>query len=221
MDETDNLPVTGMAEVNYRNSPKELTEFDWNYMCLPRALRDVDPRQVVKELWNPLIKYMGPPLKPGISRRVEAGQGLLLYGSQGIGKTSIAAIIAIRARSWRHSVYWTTYSAIRKCRRDGGFFDPDDETTPLERAQTVDLLVLDNLTEIDLTDKYYGEGELLHLLKVRSDIRRPTVITTRMLSRVRFMTTLVESIPGLIPFPVKGPNRVAAANSEFHKQLFG
>jgi len=202
------------------SKPRKLEAIDFERMRIPREHWRASMSEVLESYRAPLERYMGEPPCERLDRRARDGEGLLLYGEAGTGKTSIAAIVARRMRAWRHSVFFTTAVDLRAGRRHGHVFDADDGTSIWDRARTVDVLVLDDITEADLADRYYGEAALLAMLRERAASRRVNIVTTRLDVMHGFVQSLLSTVARLAPFGVEGENRTYGGNRDLYRDLF-
>ena len=216
---------TGAATTNYRARPRHLSREDLKRVGLPESFWRVSLKGVPEAYVQPLKRYMmhtsDDTLCTLLCERVRSGQGLLIYGDPGVGKSSVAALIARRARAWRFTVYFTTATALREGRRGGYLFDSEEDRTVWDRAHEVDLLIMDDVTEQDLADRYYGQEELLSLLRVRAENDKTNIVTTRLPSSHAFVAELQSSVPGMGPFPMRGENRIRQQNADLYADLFG
>lgn len=104
------------------------------------------------------------------------GMGLALAGPPGVGKTSLASIIARELRIRGFSVFFTTTWDLREAIRSRAVFDAEQPV--VERVRTVDVLILDNLRAEDATDHFLGRRVLEENLVARANSARPTILTT-------------------------------------------
>jgi DNA replication protein DnaC len=134
-----------------------------------------------------------------IKRVVENNKGLLLYGPPNSGKTRIASMVAKAARSWKFTVFYTMIWELRECVRSRIPFD--DETSIMDRCREVDVLVLDGLSEEDITDKLISLRSIEQLIQYRGQRGRITILTTRY-SREEMKSTpkLKDFVRGTEPY---------------------
>jgi DNA replication protein DnaC len=112
-----------------------------------------------------------------INSNYKDGYGLRLYGDPGVGKTSIAALIAKEARSWKYTVYFMMIWEMREAIRSRIQFE--DQKSILDRCREVDVLVLDGFVEEDIDERLVNARMLEQLITYRGQRGRLTVITTR------------------------------------------
>lgn len=162
-----------------------------------------------KALWGAQFKYVQPSAKvwlrnylTDLKEYMTKGTSLVIIGDEGVGKSCIASLIARYVRSHAHSVYWTTAWRYREDRRSRARFD--DELSVLERVQTVDLLVIDDLEEEDLEDRYYGLNELRSLMAQRDQERKSTVVTSRLPLGDPEYVRLISSMTRRVVMTVEG-----------------
>jgi len=113
-----------------------------------------------------------------IEDMMDRGEGLLLWGENGHGKTSAAVIIAMEARRRGASVLFVQAETLRQSTLEGTMFS--DERTLIERAREVDLLVLDDLGKEHAGESGYTERLFENLIRVRSAGKRVTLVTTNL-----------------------------------------
>lgn len=109
---------------------------------------------------------------------LRAGTGLHLYGDNGTGKTSIAALVAMEAMRLGGKVLFATAEELCRAAIEGTPFDENE--TLLERARSVDLLVVDDLGKEHRGDSGFFQRTLEGLIRYRASRRLAVVITTNM-----------------------------------------
>jgi DNA replication protein DnaC len=112
-----------------------------------------------------------------LEHNLKHGYGLILSGTNGTGKTHLAAAVARAALKITPLVMFITAKDLIGSIIDKKFFDGD--ITILRAAETRDLLIAD-----DLDKEYRGSGSgfaelnLENLLRIRVAHKRATIITT-------------------------------------------
>lgn len=106
----------------------------------------------------------------------EDGMGVLLWGPNGTGKTSMAAIVAKEYRRRFCTVLFLEAAALKSLVKSKDLFDEDE--TYWQRAKEVDVLVLDDLCKGVQDTKGFGEQVLDELLRARNANQLVTIITT-------------------------------------------
>lgn len=140
------------------------------------TLENFDPGQMPKLLsaLQKTIAYIaGWPHKGD-----REGLGLLLTGSNGVGKTHLAVAVLIKLLETRgvRGQFWDFHELIREIR---GSYDPETKTTELQVLEPVvetPLLVLDDLGAWKMTD--WMNDTLFYILNSRYLAQRATIITT-------------------------------------------
>lgn len=113
-----------------------------------------------------------------IDEMLDRGDGLLLWGDNGHGKTSAAVVVAKEARRRGASVLFITAEQLRKASFGDMMFT--DEKTLFYRANEVDMLVIDDLGKEYSGDSGYTERVFEALIRERAASKRVTIITTNM-----------------------------------------
>jgi len=212
---------TGAATTDYRAEPMRLTRGELTRVGIPTPLQGVRLRDVSTPAKESLERYVGRGKSEDLKERLAEGVGLWIHGQAGVGKSSVAAIVARRARAWRFRVHMVGVSVWREARRGGVVYDVDLDQSVVDRCIEVDLLVLDGLTASDLEDRYHGEEALLSLLRARSEARKATLVTTSLPLTHPFAQRVIRGVQGLVPLEVSGSNRIYDHNRGLYGRLFG
>jgi DNA replication protein DnaC len=115
-----------------------------------------------------------------IKANILLGRGMYFSNQPGRGKSGAAAIVAKCALSNRFSVLWLESSMVmvhkNSLYNDDGPTMFDEHQTMYERAETCDLLILDELFVGTSKNDYYVEK----LIRTRIDAKKATIITSNM-----------------------------------------
>lgn len=189
---------------------------DFERMNLPQAYWRAKVRYVPDSVRGDVVRYLHK-----LDTMVSQGVGLLLVGLPGRGKTGIGALVAKEARARGYTAYFTSVWELREMIRARIRFD--DDQSVMQRAQEVDVLILDDLREDDVTQKWFGRAEVEALIASRAAGRKLTVLTTQLPPR-----DLKEQLPGLmdsaagcmVTVPVEGPNMREDRKQELRRLVF-
>lgn len=117
-----------------------------------------------------------------MSEVIRRGYGLLIWGKNDTGKTSVASIVAMEARRMGHTVLFLRVNEYLTGTVNGAVFN--DAMTLAERSRSVDLLVLDDLgkeqVNLNGTGAISGLAIIEDLLRDRYGAEKSTIITTNM-----------------------------------------
>jgi len=113
-----------------------------------------------------------------IEDMMDRGEGLLLWGPNGHGKTSAAIIVAMEARRRGASVLFVQAETLRASVLDKTMFS--DEKSIMKRAKEVDFLVFDDLGKEHTGETGFAERIFENLIRERSAHRRVTLVTTNL-----------------------------------------
>lgn len=133
----------------------------------------------------------------------ERGVGLLLWGANGVGKTSIAVVLGKEYRRRGHSLLFLEAAEIKGAVINSEMFD--EEQTLWERAKSVDVLMIDDLGKGVQDSTGFGARVLDELIRHRNANKRVTFITTNMTLKLledELKASTMHSLKECI-FPVK------------------
>lgn len=164
-----NIPFRVVTDSKRRS----LDPDDFRRMNLPPEFWRVSTDKVPEGAQEPVNNYLSQA-----STLVNEGVGFVLSGDAGVGKTSIAALLAAEARRLGFTAFFTTVSDLREMIRNRIAFDPT--ASVLERCRDVRLLILDNLRPEDAREHPFDAAALEGLLESRVQWNRATILTTRM-----------------------------------------
>ncbi|MFA4971192.1 MAG: ATP-binding protein [bacterium] len=160
---------------------RKLTEEDLRRMRVPRRYWSVRGDEISDEAGRAggisaraaVRSYMGQ--LPEMRRR---GVGLVLWGTNGTGKTSIAVFIAMEFRRRGNPVLYAEAADLKRLIVEREMFDEDQ--TFWDRALNVDVLVLDDLGKGTQDSTGFGARIIDELIRHRNANRLVTIITTNM-----------------------------------------
>jgi len=158
---------------------RKLTKDDLVRMRLPKRYWNVDCDGVSDIADERESKSPRDILKSYIRKMEdmrEQGLGMLLWGANGTGKTSMAAIIAKEFRRRFSTVMFIEAASLKSLVISKDHFDEDD--TYWDRAMKVDVLVLDDLGKGTLDRTGFGERLFDELIRTRNANQLVTIITT-------------------------------------------
>jgi len=182
-----------------------------------------------KEFWRAKVQQVSASVQPAVERyllrireMVAKGAGLLICGDSGVGKTSVAALIAKESRARGYVTFFVGIWELREAIRSRVMFD--DGVSILDRCREVDVLILDGLREDDAKELYLGERTLEELISYRKARHRVTIVTTCM-----SMRDISAALPGfynatvgaLVPLLIAGENKKIRAHEDLVKEILG
>lgn len=150
-----------------------LTQAHVERMRIPRRFWSVRFDQVPVDIRTDIENYLRR-----LDEHLDQGDGLLFWGANGVGKTSAAVFIALEVRRRGASVLFSTAEGLRQATLDRESFD--DDQTVLERARSVDFLVIDDLGKEHPGETGFTERFFENLIRERSATQRATVVTTNL-----------------------------------------
>lgn len=141
---------------------------------IPRRYWDVRLPNVVPSARETIRMYL-----VDIVRHYASGTGLLVWGANGCGKTSVAVLVAMEAMRHGGTSLFVTAEELRQAKIDAVMFDA--ETTLYDRALAVDFLIVDDMGKEHRGQSKWAERMLEQLFRQRSGEMRPTIVTTNIL----------------------------------------
>jgi DNA replication protein DnaC len=151
------------------NNP--LNEADFIRMRVPRHLWEATLAKVPESVRESVAGYLR-----NIRKAKDGGGSLLVYGKPGVGKTGVAVVVLKEARAWGYTTYTTTTAELREAIRAHTTYDY--ETSVYSWCQTVDFLVLDDVSSTDATEKFFTLSDIRGLLLSRQDRGLITLVTS-------------------------------------------
>lgn len=208
---------------------RKLVKEDLERMRLPKRYWESDINMVSEfsdksEVVSPLV-YVSKYIKR-MDEMWKNGFGLLLWGSNGNGKTSAAAVIAKEYRRRLKTVLFIEVARIKDLVVSKEYFDEDE--TYWDRARTVDVLILDDLGKGVTDDKGFGKRLIDELIRTRNASKLITIITTNVvckgkdekLSYILKSSTMHSLKEHTMPIHFRGPDmrdRTPDAVKSFYK----
>jgi DNA replication protein DnaC len=113
-----------------------------------------------------------------LDEHLDQGDGLLFWGANGTGKTSTAVLVALEVRRRGASAFFITAESLRQAVLQKEVFDQDQLV--IERARSVDFLVLDDLGKEHPGETGFTERLFENLVRERSAAQKATIVTTNL-----------------------------------------
>jgi DNA replication protein DnaC len=138
------------------------------------------------------------------------GLGLLLFGPYSAGKTGAGVIILKAFLSVGRTCLFLAARDVCHAKINNVIFDDDSDMTLIDRAETVNCLLLDDLGDEPESKSDYVPATIEGLVRTRSDNKKVTVITTNLSReglREKYGDSFVAVLNGcVIPVGVVGYN---------------
>lgn len=151
---------------------RELKALDYKLMAMPEKFRRTQPGRVNEQIRDRVKRLIW--LTPEMYVR---GANMLIFGSPGVGKSSVASLFARSFRAHRIPSFWKTTWQIREHNRERERFGEEQDLSMMQRVRAVEVLVIDDLRD-DPMDVWFSLTDLVNLVKVRHESLRPTIITS-------------------------------------------
>lgn len=181
---------------------RKLTAEDMARMNVPEGLWRTRLQWVPKSIFAALQNYC-----ENFNVMAEKGAGLLLWGHEGVGKSGAATVVAKEARARGYTVFYTSIVELREAVRERRLFD--ESSSVLERCRDVDVLILDNLQESDVSEPHVNLAVVEDLLVGRGAKLKISILTTRIpfTELAARHESFVRTVSGyVVPMHVDGPD---------------
>jgi DNA replication protein DnaC len=167
-----------------------------------------------RRFWEASFDRIDPGVQPvvrnylkDLDTMLDNGDGLLLWGENGRGKTSIAAFVAKEVRRTGASVLMSTAASLLDSRLQK---TEVDDGLLVDRARSVDFLLIDDMGREPARKSGFSDRFFENLLRERGANRLTTWITTNMgrdgLAE-RYKHSMMEVLKELVvPVKVEGDN---------------
>lgn len=179
-----------------------------------------------ERFWDTSFAQIDPDLQPVIESylrkiddHLDKGEGLMLWGKNGTGKTSAATVVAKEVRRRGASVLYVTAERLRQSVLEKEMFDGDQLL--VDRARRVDFLLLDDLGKEHSGSTGFSERLFEDLVRERSSQKRAIFLTTNQDTKEmvdHYKVSMIEVLKEtVVPVRVQGPNRRNDAQVEMRK----
>ena len=199
---------------------RELTETDLMHMNLPKRFWGATIERVTTQ-GKPCAQAIVYSYLEQVDELLDRGVGLLLWGDNGRGKTSIMSLIGKEAKRRGRSVFFYESAALKADTINKTMFS--DTTSVIDRARECDVLLLDDLGKGVQDSTGFGARLLDELVRYRYARQKVTCITTNMTpSALRDelkMSTLHTMKECLLPLKVEGIDHREAEAAEIMNLL--
>jgi DNA replication protein DnaC len=201
-----------LADVERMRVPRRYWKASWD-LVLPL---DAEHREAVG-------RYMR-----SIVANVKKGWGLHLWGPNDTGKTAVSCLVLMEARRWGFSGLFVRSPKLRQVIINSQKFD--DSHSWLQRAERVDVLVIDDLGKEYRGDSSFAERMIEGLIRERQGSNKVTILTTNLAGRSHgskgesledmYQESMLRVMKASIyPQPVKGHNYREAEEAELRSAM--
>lgn len=196
---------------------RSLTETDLERANIPPAYWRMKLDGVLPRYRKNVYHYLRT-----IEDRIRFGDGILIYGNPGVGKTAISTLIVKEAIARGYKAYFTSIWDMRDHLKERTYFS--DDLSVMARARSVDVLVLDDLRSSDIGNRWFGREDITSLLLYRSSGNLPTIVTTS-----ETPVSIKENYPELVTrlsdrlatLVVRGEDRRLSNREELNRRVLG
>lgn len=168
----ETMPAIMPVESRWRRRD-HLEDGDFRLMRLSKKLSEARVRFVQDETARNAVTNFCK----NIVKCVTGGYGFVISGDPGVGKSCAASIIAMEARRWTFTVGVFSHEEMQEFMFNDREFN--DSMSMLDRARSVDLLLLDNFNEDFIADNRFGPLQMEKLIARRQNDVKSTLLTTR------------------------------------------
>ena len=187
---------------------KPLTESDMGRMRVPKRYWECSFEEV-SDNGELSPKHIAKRYLSKLREMMTRGIGILLWGPNGRGKTGVAVVVCKEARRRGYTVLFSECGDLKRCVIERIAFDEDQSM--LDRARSVDLLVLDDLGKGVQDRTGFGARLLDELIRHRNANQLATIITTNMdleqLAEELKASTMHSLKECIIPAEIEGCDR--------------
>jgi DNA replication protein DnaC len=185
-------------------------------MRIPRRFWETSVDRIPESAHDRVFGYC-----KAMGRMLDDGVGYLFWGPNGVGKTSAAVFLAMEARRHGAPVLFVNAESLRSGVLEKQAFR--DDVTLIDRARTVDVLVIDDLGKEHPGQTGFTERLFENLFRERSAARKTTFVTTNMSIeklRERYKPSMLEVMKETCyPVQVEGPSQRDDAPGEIRERL--
>lgn len=189
---------------------RELTHEDLERMRIPRRYWGASMEEVSRTEHRDSPHRIVSKYVRDMAWMRENGVGLLLYGPNGLGKTCAAVVIGKEYRRRGATVMFLAAAHIKEAVINRERFD--EHQTLMERAKSVDVLLLDDLGKEIEDSTGFGKRTLDDLVRSRAASSKVTFITTNMkpgpqLTEALKNSTMHSLKETIMPVMFEGPDQ--------------
>ena len=192
-----------------------LTQSHIDRMRIPERFWFVGFDGVIPEARTFVDRYL-----KNLDDNLDRGEGLLMWGPNGTGKSSCAVLVGFEVRRRGATVFFVTAERLRASVLEKEMFD--DQFTLMERARAVDFLILDDLGKEHPGETGFSERLFENLFRERSAKKQATIVTTN-LSTEALQETYIRSMlevmrETLFPVSFEGENLREAVEADLRSR---